>query len=48
VQILSRMQLDDFTPVSFPLDRAREAVRRLLQPEIPQILINCNEDLADM
>jgi (R,R)-butanediol dehydrogenase/meso-butanediol dehydrogenase/diacetyl reductase/L-iditol 2-dehydrogenase len=48
VQILSRMQLDDFTPVSFPLDRAREAFDAFFSRKYLKILINCNEDLADM
>jgi len=47
VQILSRMELDDFMPISFPLDKAREAFDAFFTTQYLKVLINCNEDLAD-
>lgn len=47
VQILSRMQLDDFTPISFPLSQAHEAFDAFFTGDYLKVLINCNEDLAN-
>lgn len=47
VQILSRMELDDFMPVSFPLTEARKAFDTFFTGDYLKVLINCNEDLAD-
>ncbi len=47
VQILSRMQLDDFMPISFPLDEINEAFDTFFTGKYLKVLINCNEDLKD-
>ncbi len=46
-QILPRMQLDDFSPISFPLSQAREAFDCFFTGKYLKVLINCNEDLAE-
>ena len=47
VQLLSRMELDDFSPISFPLEKAREAFDCFFTGKYMKVLICCNEDLAD-
>ncbi|MGN1002890.1 MAG: zinc-binding dehydrogenase [Oscillospiraceae bacterium] len=47
VQILSRMDLDDFTPISFPLTEASAAFDAFFSCEYLKVLVCCNEDLAD-
>jgi (R,R)-butanediol dehydrogenase/meso-butanediol dehydrogenase/diacetyl reductase/L-iditol 2-dehydrogenase len=47
VQILSRMELDDFMPISFPLDEINEAFDTFFTGKYLKVLINCNEDLKD-
>jgi len=48
VQILSRMELDDFMPISYPLDQIYEAFDTFFTGNYLKVLINCNEDLADL
>lgn len=48
VQILPYMDLDDFTPISFPLDRIREAFDAYASNKYLKVLVCCNEDLADL
>ena len=47
VQILSRMDLDDFSGASFPLTEARAAFDAFLTGDHLKVIINCNADLAD-
>ncbi len=47
VQILSRMQLDDFAPIAFPLVEAEKAFEAFFTRKYLKVLICCNEDLAD-
>ena len=47
VQILSRMELEDFSPISFPLVEAEKAFDTFFTGEYLKVLICCNEDLAD-
>lgn len=48
VQLLSRMQLDDFSPIAFPLEQAKEAFDCFFTGEYLKVLICCNEDLAQL
>ncbi|MCQ2406287.1 MAG: zinc-binding dehydrogenase, partial [Oscillospiraceae bacterium] len=47
VQILTRMQLDDFMPISFPLSQIHEAFDAFFTQKYLKVLVNCNEDLKD-
>ena len=47
VQILSRMDLDDFMPISFPLTEASKAFDAFFTTNYLKVLVNCNEDLKD-
>ena len=47
-EILSRMELDDFMPISYPLDQIYEAFDTFFTGNYLKVLINCNEDLADL
>jgi (R,R)-butanediol dehydrogenase/meso-butanediol dehydrogenase/diacetyl reductase/L-iditol 2-dehydrogenase len=47
VQILSRMELDDFMPISFPLTEINKAFETFFTGKYLKVLINCNEDLKD-
>ena len=45
---LTRMELDDFSPISFPLTEAEKAFDTFFTGEYLKVLINCNEDLAEL
>jgi len=47
IQILKRMQLDDFTGASFPLEEAEAAFAEYFTMKHLKVIINCNADLAD-
>ena len=46
-QLLTRMDLDDFSGLSFPLDDADKAFEAFFTMDNLKVLINCNSDLAD-
>ncbi len=48
LQLLPRMELDDFAPVSFPLDDIREAFDAYFTSRYLKVMICCNQDLADL
>ena len=47
-QIISRLQLDDFVAVSYPLEQAVEAFDEHVSGKHTKVLICCNDDLADL
>ena len=48
VQVLSRMDLEDFMPISFPLDEIDRAFETFFTGDYLKVLVNCNPDLADV
>ncbi|MBR2522033.1 MAG: alcohol dehydrogenase catalytic domain-containing protein [Coriobacteriales bacterium] len=48
LQMLKRMQLEDFTGAVFPLDNAVEAFEEYFKMNNLKVIICCNEDIADL
>ena len=48
LQIMGRMDLDDFMPISFALDDFKDAFDAYLSTKYLKIMFNCNSDLADL
>ena len=44
-QIIGRLDLDDLTKITFPIDRANEALKAHLTGNHPKVLIQCNTSL---
>lgn len=47
LQILPYLDLDDFTQISFPLEKVNEAFAVHFSGKYPKVMICCNDDLAE-
>jgi len=48
LQLLPRMQLDEFVKTSYPLEQGVEAFQAQFEAKSPKVLIECNRDIANL